>query len=246
MTDATLAPGIKEDGWLSSVLGVPTFKVDPAGACAALPSAVASREPGFYYARVPTHDVATLRELTLLGMYVVDVNVTLARDPGDRPAAPPQVDGLREGDDAEIVAIAGRAFRFSRFHLDTRIPRAVADRVKSEWVANYVRRHRGDRLFVARHDGRPAGFLAAMTGELDGSPSATIDLVAVDPPKQGLGLGRALLDAFVAYYAPTHPHLRVGTQVANAHSIAFYERAGFRMVDSSYVLHMHLPRGGSQ
>jgi len=51
--------------------------------------------------------------------------------------------------------IAESAFVYSRFHLDPLVPKELANRVKREWIANYVRRQRGERLLVAEVDGNP-------------------------------------------------------------------------------------------
>lgn len=242
---------IEADKWLGDVLERPAFRVAPAAPSApgARPlHAHARASPGaFYYAKVATSDVAAARALARAGMFVVDVNVTLEWDPSaPRRLASTGVDvhALRPGEENEVVAIAGRAFEQSRFHLDPDLAPELAHRVKREWVANYARGQRGDRLFVASDGRRPVGFLAALATSSAQGSSAVIDLVAVDASARGAGYGRALVDAFVQHYGPTHATLRVGTQAANHGSLALYQGSGFVVRETQYVLHMH--SGGSR
>lgn len=213
---------LRADEWLSRVLGFPVHVGDEPA-------------PGLVYAKVATRDVERVAELEAVGFRVVDVNVTLERlmgapaDGGDvfvEPARPDQHEAL--------VDIAGRAFRWSRFHLDPLIPNELADRVKREWVRSYVTGTRGSELLAAADGGRAVGFLAVLAdGEV-----RVIDLIAVAPEAQGRGVGSAL----VAELLRRHPgceRIRVGTQAANVDSLRFYERHGFAVAASDYVLHRH-------
>lgn len=225
---------IEADKWLSDVLGRPAFKVALGGA-EPLGAHARSHPGAFYYSKVPTDDVRSVAALAEAGMVTVDVNVTLTRAPSPPPAPPPHVRLVRPDEAAEVAAMAGRSFRQSRFHLDPAFSKEVADKVKREWIANAARGQRGDALLVATEQGKPVGFLAALTAGTD----AVIDLIAVDPSAQGRGHGRALVDAFVARYHAAHPVLRVGTQAANVGSLALYQKAGFSITSTQYVLHLH-------
>jgi ribosomal protein S18 acetylase RimI-like enzyme len=175
--------------------------------------------------------------LTAQGFAVVDVNLTFARR-RDAPAASSsgvvvEPAGPEQGE--ELLDIAGRCFRFSRFHLDPILPNELADRVKREWVQSYVDGNRGVELLAAVDNARPVGFLAV----LESRGARIIDLVGVSPEAQGRGAGRALVCAFVDRHASTERELRVGTQVANVPSIRLYERLGFSLIAAAYVLHLH-------
>jgi ribosomal protein S18 acetylase RimI-like enzyme len=219
----------REDAWLSDVLGVPAFAVDPAGNL--------DRPAGraFEYAKVLAQDVAAVARLCTHGFVPVDVNVTLVRPArfgapagrgaGVRPAEPADADRLLE--------IADTSFRYSRFHLDPEIPQELAGRVKREWTRSYLDGRRGLELLVAVSDGGPVGLLAVLA---DGDVRV-IDIVAVASDRQRRGIGRALVDAFVERHGQRE--LRVGTQAANASSLRLYEGAGFRFASAAYVLHRH-------
>jgi ribosomal protein S18 acetylase RimI-like enzyme len=139
------------------------------------------------------------------------------------------------------VEIAGTCFRYSRFHLDPRVPREIADRIKREWIRNYATKRRGERLLVASLEGRPAGFLAVLASESGGQRIRTIDLVGVAAWAQRRGVGRALVEAFIAASRGVCDVMQVGTQAANIPSMRLYETTGFCMSRSQYVLHGHVP-----
>lgn len=190
---------------------------------------------GFLYAKVPVANVMDVRRLTDVGFAVVDVNVTLQHD--DSPPRPLPADveivEAEKHHELPLLDIAGSSFRHSRFHLDPGLPRALADHVKREWLRSCLEGARGDALLCAVVEGRAAGFLAALAPP----DAAVIDLIAVDD--QGRGIGGALVSAFVERYAGTRPVLRVGTQIANVHSLRLYNRHGFRVESAAYVLHLH-------
>jgi GNAT superfamily N-acetyltransferase len=254
--------GVREDAWLSERFGHAVFAVEvPAGAqggalaelTADLDRHAAAQRRAFYYAKVDAGRVEQIRALQAAGFFVVEANVTLGMEASSRgrPADPVSLSGcvvrsIEPRDTGEMQAvldIAGRCFRYSRFHLDHEIEAATADRIKRDWVVSYVRGQRGDALAVAVGAGRPVGFLAALASERDGRRVRLIDLMAVDEPFQGRGIGRQLVGDFLQRYQPACDILEVGTQLANAPSIRLYERAGFSLRRAAYVLHRHARAG---
>lgn len=228
----------------------PVFRVDVEDSAALAPgdharlTAHAVANPGaMYYAKVDTGAVAVVRDLSHAGMHVVDVSVALALDPPTEvmPVATPGmvVDGFTPDDAEAVLDIAGSCFRYSRFHIDPDVPRAIANRIKREWIASYIRGERGDHLLVARVGGRPVGFLAVMSLQEGYRRVGIIDLVGVDTNHQRRGIGSALVASFVEKAGPSEGR-RVVTQAANIPSLALYERFGFRVTRTGYVLHMHV------
>lgn len=221
---------IREDVWLSEVLGYPVYVAD------------AEAEPpgngrSLTYAKVAVEDVDAVRRLTERSFAVVDVNVTLTRDAAlPAPAGGPfAVEAARPEHHDALLDIAGRCFRYSRFHLDRQIPEELANRVKREWVRSYVEARRGVELLAALDGDGPVGFLAV----LEAGGARVIDLVGVAPEHQGRGAGRALVSAFIARHGPACRELRVGTQIANVASLRLYEGLGFAVSSAAYVLHLH-------
>ena len=231
------------DSWLAEIMGRPAFRVELADGDAAVGDAIAhhraERGGAFYYAKIPCTRVAQVGELCAAGFRPIDVNLSFDRglDAPPMRALPPglTVRACTPADEEGALAVAGSAYRFSRFHLDPEVPLEVAHRIKREWARNYVKGVRGDRLFVAVAGGEVAGFLAALKSDA----GATIDLVGVAAAHQQRGIGTALAHAFIEHYRTSVPRLHVGTQAANIPSVKMYERMGFTLANSSYVLHLH-------
>ena len=91
--------------------------------------------------------------------------------------------------------------------------------------ARAVREHRIDLALLADE-------LAGLIETIEQPDHLLIENVAVDPRRQGEGIGRALLD-FAADYAREHrrPVLRLYTNAAMTENIAFYTRLGYRELD---------------
>jgi ribosomal protein S18 acetylase RimI-like enzyme len=215
-------PEPRRDDWLSDVLGYDAWNVAaPEGVGRALVTR-----------RIPAADVAALGDAEAEGFAVVDVNVTLERTGFDPVGTTSVSVAVREQADA-LLDVAGSCFRFSRFHLDPRIGREAADRVKREWVRSYVEGRRGVELLAAGAE----GFLCVLEAD-DGA--RVIDLVGVASAAQGRGLGTELVAAFGSRHGADGRTLRVGTQVANTPSLRLYEKLGFRVAAATYVLHLHV------
>jgi ribosomal protein S18 acetylase RimI-like enzyme len=239
---------LSTDPWLAGILARPAHRVagsivtgEEAMARAALAPLAATG--GFAYARVPTADVRLAQLLEDAGFRLVDAGITLeARSIDDTAiddtgAAGSGIRMARADDAARIEAIARAAFRFSRFHLDPHIPRAVADEIKAQWAANFFHGRRGDHMVVADRGGAVAGFLQLLAGP-DGT--LTIDLIGVAEAHRGHGLASGMI-AFAARECGRPERIRVGTQAANVGSLRLYERLGFTVAATSYVLHYHAP-----
>jgi dTDP-4-amino-4,6-dideoxy-D-galactose acyltransferase len=247
---------LERDPWLAEILGHDVYRVVWGTESAYLGAsaetfpdalAAANRQAAFYYAKVPSQAVDQVRTLCAAGFFVVDVNVTFERIPDDGPE--PQrrpgilVRDMRSTDHTGLLDIAEHCFSYSRFHLDPFFRREQANRIKREWIRNYLLGRRGERLLVAEWHDVPVGFLAVLATEVKGCSCRIIDLIGVSDSHQGRGVGRELVDCFRQVYAGRCDLLRVGTQVANIPSARLYERCGFRVVESAYVLHAHVRDG---
>lgn len=198
-----------------------------------------TNRPGFVFARVATHEVRTSHRLEECGFRLVDTALTLAvKHISDAEANDVRVRFAEAGDEAAVLDLAGRSFRYSRFHLDPDIPRPLADEIKTRWAGNYFSGQRGDYMAVAERGGRVVGFLQLLVAADQG---LIIDLIAVHPDHRGLGLAEAMIRfAFTACGRPGP--VRAGTQSANLPSLALYHKLGFHVVASNHVFHHHGPR----
>ncbi|MBI4135769.1 GNAT family N-acetyltransferase [Candidatus Uhrbacteria bacterium] len=237
---------ITPDSWLANIFEYPVFLVEsPAGLSdwgAELKQHTVQQTRALYYVKLPTGQVDAARNFIQQGFYPVEVNITFELRK-DAPALTSAVSDLTVRDDQEFYAdaarIAGSCFRYSRFHADPLIPKALADRVKAEWVRSYVEKKRGDALMVAVKNGAAAGFLAAAVVNDGVRKNAVIELIGVDAAFQGQGVGKTLVQEFIRAYRAKCDALRVGTQAANIPSMRLYERLGFSIVETKYVLHLH-------
>ncbi len=245
----TAGSAFAPDRWLADILERPAFRLAApgvgAGQLAEQMAGLSRDSDAFFYAKLPTAEVAACIELSNAGFAVIDTAMTLDWA-GLQPAvaaATVQVGPVQPHQASALVTIAESCFLWSRFHLDPQLPRRMANLIKRRWIENYVNGSRGSALYAAVLDGEVAGFLAVIESTVNGVPAASIDLVGVAPQFQGRGVGVALVDTFLRDWEPRAKALRVGTQAANIRSLRLYESRGFRISESNYVLHAHY-RGG--
>jgi ribosomal protein S18 acetylase RimI-like enzyme len=228
------------DVWLSRIFGCPAWRVGSEVAGEPLTRLQEGRRH-FAYAKLDTSDVVASNALTDIGFRVVDTALSYTGMPEGGTAT-----GLRfarPGDRDAVEGIARQAFRFSRFHLDPRVPDTLANTIKAAWAANYFDGQRGDGMVIAEHEGRVAGFLQLLWA----GDRLLIDLIGVTSKLQGRGLGRGMIRHAARHGTgdgrmPTG--MLVGTQSANTPSVRLYESLGFRMISAQHVLHYHGSKAG--
>lgn len=227
---------IVEDRWLAERFDHPVWTVRDTSSAEVREHVAAHPGRALYQAKVPATHVDTVLDLATAGLVAVNVNCVLTRKPGaiDAPdEAGVTIRVLDPARDEAVRDIAAAAFERSRFHLDPRIPNALADRIKRDWIDSYLHGRRGEFAYVAEQGGTLRGFLAvAADGE-----TRIIDLVGVAAPARGRGVGAALVRRFLADAEGVCARVEVGTQAANTPATRFYEQAGFRAARSVYDLH---------
>lgn len=200
------------------------------------PAATPDEGPAFFFARVPTSEIKSLRAFESAGFRVTDVAVTLEADawPGK---IDPAIRSVGSDDRMAVLEIAGSCLASSRFHLDPSFPPETARRTRTEWVAAHLDgERRGSHLSAAGAEGRVDAFLATLDS---GTGTLVVDLVAVAPKFRRLGWGRRLVDDALAR-SPGISLIRAGTQAANIGALRFYGSLGLRVVATNYVVHKHL------
>lgn len=239
-----------EDSWISATIGVKSFRYDSFGDISLIDLKqtmfnTAEGGDAFFYAKIPTEQLLQISRLTQVGFSIVDTNIVLVKRAAalhmELPADVEVIDARPEHH-AELQNIAENCFRYSRFHQDPLFPNKVGNIVKRKWVENYCLGSRGAALYVAMLAGMPVGFLAVLT-PLDLPSAAIIDLIGVKAEYQRRGIGRALVAKFIERWENRTDQLRVGTQITNQSSLALYVDFGFRVLNSTYVLHAHAKKG---
>lgn len=229
-------PALKPDHWLSAIFGYPVWRVVTESDGLSL-STLQQTSPVFAYAKLDVRQVADLASLTDAGFRVVDTALTFTGTVEGETGSHARF--AIPTDRAQVEHIAGSAFRYSRFHLDPLVPAGLADAIKSSWAGNFFEGKRGDAMVVVEREKRVVGFLQLLRGPGAG---LVIDLIGVDPPWQGQGLGRemilhAALHGVGDGVVPTS--ITVGTQAANRPSARLYESLGMRLSAAQYVAHHH-------
>jgi GNAT superfamily N-acetyltransferase len=231
------------DVWLTQTTSFPCYRLNGWGAeggfCEGI-TKLAGTGKSFFYAKLPTTDVAGGKLLTRSGFAIVDTNVTLDLKDGAFNVNPSIIVGEAHAEQFKpLQNISACCFQYSRFHLDPLFPNELANLIKRRWVENYCNRSRGSALYAARIGNVIVGFLAVLVSGDSDERMAVIDLVGVAPEYQRRGVGAALVRHFVDSWAGRVAKLRVGTQIANIASLGFYQRCGFEIAESSYVFHGH-------
>ena len=236
------------DTWLTGIFGCDVFKASLEKDEVIDPKKVFSESllshHAFCYAKVPVTSVAQVGALTMAGFRVIDVNVTFEREPvmSVESSSKIMVRDVLPKDETAVLDIAESAFVYSRFHLDPFVSKELANRIKREWIANYVRGQRGERLLVAEMDGKPVGFLALLVTD-NAEKTGVIDLIGVEKNMQGRGVGKRLVEFHIRDAYQKFARLTVGTQIANVPSMRLYTKCGYNISNSTYVLHAHVHDG---
>ena len=226
---------VDELSFEAGFLNCPVWRLRDAGAAAETVLEARKRNVGLILCRLP-EDAALAGRLDQAGFRKVEVLVTLAC-PVQKREMPMGVSlSERSEEDALACSKIGRsAFRYDRFHADPRIDDAAADALKATWVANSVRGRADSILLYRDADHRIAGFNACLYDE--NSRSAIIDLIGIGIGSQRKGIGTRLIDGMHAHYFGRAEEIRLGTQLANEASIAFYRRNGFEEVKREQTWH---------
>ncbi len=244
-----------QDPWLSGILEKETWRVELAESFVreltdnrSFREAFVKRQQGrvFMYSKAPTTQLSWVHLLEDLDFHLIDTNVTFAKPIRVREMEKKmaireitvgggwEIRFAKPGDEEGTTTLAGNCFRYSRFHLDPAISREKADTVKAQWAGNYFRGKRGDYMVLALKDGFIAGFLQVLRQER----TLIIDLIGVHENYRHAGIGGMLID-YAESQCGDFETIRVGTQIANAPSLRFYEKLGFQVAASSYVFHFH-------
>jgi len=188
-------------------------------------------EKCFCYAKISTRNSESRENLEKVGFVVQETSLVYEKK-GVRSAPPAwPVRSAKPEDEAVVCALAAAAFHASRFHVDPFVGPDLGVKIKSDWAKNFFRGLRGERLLVVEENEKPSGFILL----IEQAERTVVDLICVDPAKQGKGLGKALLQA-----AETPGKwIQAGTQEINHLSRRLYEGLGYSVRETCWVLHRH-------
>ncbi|WP_395812630.1 GNAT family N-acetyltransferase [Devosia sp.] len=84
----------------------------------------------------------------------------------------------------------------------------------------------GHLFWVARHEGLDSGFVSAFKR----GDTTWIKKLYILPRKQGIGIGRALIETAVTHFAPSKA-ISLNVNNGNARAIEFYKKYGFAIAE---------------
>jgi len=234
---------IIHDTWLAKMLGRKTCKIvvddhfiehDGQKMIEGLQS-----EEVFLYSKVPVSSSAGSMFLQESGFRLIDTNVVFEKSVSQERAFKGNVTvRFAEADDeTQVAELAGRGFRFSRFHRDGNFSEEMANKIKAGWARNFFKGKRGEYMVVADSDDGIKGFLQLLR---EGTRTLVIDLVAVNEGSRHKGIASDMI-TFAEQKCVGTKQIKVGTQLANVPSMRMYEKLGFREMERYHVFHYHSP-----
>ena len=238
---------IENDAWLSKVVGRAAYRIhyNDTAFDDQNSAHILSNSDSFFYTKIPTHDILAVESLMKDSFFVVEANLLFSKATNlavDKEFTDQEIDifvANRQMELDPLLDIAEAEFRYSRFHMDPHFGRETANKLKRLWIRNYITGERGDKLFVAVKSNTICGFLAALTNTSNDQLTAVIDLIAVKKEFQRDGIASRLISSFEREYAESCDRYIVGTQSANIPSVNLYEKNGYKLSESQFVLHRH-------
>ena len=239
--------------WDTDIFGFPVgeFRL---GACALIDQSAAAeirRAFGAWSAQtgtrlcaasVPPDRAQSALVLYELGFTCVDFNVRVILPGLDRAKLPQPHSAVRlcePPDRAAILEIAGRSFRFGRYHADPRFPAALADLRYKRWIENALASDDPSVVvYVLGESGSTGGFFHVVVS----GHTADLRLAAVDESLQRTLAGFDLYAATLADLKRRGVREAVSKiSVTNTGVMNVYAMLGFRFGRPECVLHWHAP-----
>ncbi|MDD2628284.1 MAG: GNAT family N-acetyltransferase [Clostridia bacterium] len=138
--------------------------------------------------------------------------------------------------DEQMLKIAEKAFRYSRFYNDSKLDLSKSKKVYYNWLKNAFEKQE-KHICSYREKNKTLGFLL-FSFEND-KKEAIIELIAVDDEYSGKGVGKKLMEAFESYsYKNGAEILKVGTQLNNITAQNFYISCKYKIASYNTIYHL--------
>jgi len=196
-------------------------------------------------AKVDSADLGALQALEAKDFHLVDCLVTYFID-CHRDVVPPtkRLGTIRDYQPSDMNAVLAVAERMlgeygGRFRFDRCVPRDAVRRFYVEWTRNACTGDMANRLLVGERHGRIVGFLGY---GMESEPLESLDvrigghgIGAVLP--EGTGLFPALLAKAIAVDRVDYDFAEFDTSIQNLMSLRIFQRMGFHLGRTKYMLH---------
>jgi dTDP-4-amino-4,6-dideoxy-D-galactose acyltransferase len=200
------------------------------------------------YLLADADDYETVCQASRNGFYLVDVRITFANDrlSGSAQTVEPGGNAMRRFRPDDLPAlkeIAGRLHTDSRFFFDPHFSPARSRAMFEIWIETSCLNRDGG-VFVAERQQKPVGYVACGIGK---DRAGQIELLGVDTPAQGAGLGRRLVNAALEWFAANRvARVSVVTQGRNVAAQRLYQTCGFTTESLQIWYHRWLQSGSDQ
>jgi dTDP-4-amino-4,6-dideoxy-D-galactose acyltransferase len=180
------------------------------------------------------------------GFELVDLRLTLGTElHGARPVPEPEPEvSIRPAQAADVPGLTQMARRLhydSRFFFDARFERAKSEQLFEIWMERSCADETGCVL-VAEWHGKPAGYVTCHRRAAD---AGQIELLGVDEPARGRGLGKQLMSSAMEWFSARQlRRVCVVTQGRNYSAQRLYQRAGFATLSLELWYHRWLNPAG--
>jgi dTDP-4-amino-4,6-dideoxy-D-galactose acyltransferase len=241
-------PGCRLLEWDSAFFGLRIARADPSAvrgeAGRLLEQWCGLHDIDCVYLLADVADQSTIESAESAGFRLVDVRLTFDLKPSRAvPAASAFAHGAVRtagSDDVETLkAIARHSHRDTRFYADAHFDRRRCDDLYTTWIERSCHGW-ATRVIVAEVEGLAAGYV---TCHVHTPREGQIGLVAVEASKRGRGLGVAMIDEALRWFASQNvARVSVVTQARNLKATRFYQRAGFSIMSIQLWYHKWLER----
>jgi len=145
-----------------------------------------------------------------------------------------EVRHYRTADLPALLPIASTSYGDTRFYQDPRFDRKACDRLYEIWLEKSCNGY-ANAVLVADNGREPVGFI---TCHLMPDDAGNIGLVGVSDTAKGRGIGRALVQAALDWFAQQkRSYVTVVTQERNVAAQKLYQRCGFSLQDTDLWFH---------
>ncbi|SHJ08631.1 dTDP-4-amino-4,6-dideoxy-D-galactose acyltransferase [Hymenobacter daecheongensis DSM 21074] len=237
-----MSTGLELLPWDTDLFGYKVAELRPASAeLAAVRRLIAEarqQQVRLLYWFIEPHNEQALAVAAAVGALLVDRKVTYLMAVPTAPDVPAGVSSTSRLT-PQLYSLAIQSGCFSRYRLDPGFAPDVYERLYSRWIENSVSGARAREVLVyqPQPDAEATG-LATLGIKHN---RVNIDLLAVDAPMRGLGIGAKLIQAArQRTHAWGFRELEVVTQLDNEAACRMYERCGFHREFLYHTYHIWL------
>lgn len=133
----------------------------------------------------------------------------------------------------DLLELVYQSGEYSRFKLDIKLQQKF-EAMYLEWINKSLKRELADEVFIAKYNGKIAGFVTIQIKDYIGS----IGLIAVNKEYRSLKIGTQLLAKAENFFINNNiKYFEVVTQLYNSIACSFYEIYGFRKKSIENIYH---------